>query len=738
MDSRYLQAYLIDFVITHSDLSHPLLQTACGFVAAKSPSDVHPDALSDLAPAALLQVILAQNAPDAPLSVDASLGGLLGEVGLPVWRLSQLPDRDYAPSLSDGRAEATRRLDALRTAVSGLARASQRRQACDSACDVVEGDLQAAAERRRDVLQSVFEFSARARALLDENAQAKSAATRNIIKKVQSADLTSRTANIAFQSPPVSESLAPSSPPQRAPNVWVGLADFVISRAQEEIISSLLSSNAGRYLESPAAQSAFPRTYQLASAIGDQTVSPSLWRTTLAADMRALPGTVLTSDDLAAALFANDPEVLQRLGEARMLYGFGERILDREPPLELIQALPALSVNADGTSRVGPEVRLALHVVARMAEDYASQQVQTWQLAPSDMPNYLLTPENIERGGRLLSVYLRLLLVDALQTREAPLNRAEAAAFPLFLDQLPQVTAQLAGGVRSVERMLQTLRDFESRETVDYGDYVGLILDQTDGVLSLAEALSVSPARTEQFRALRERWSLVSDLYVSSQRNSYSEVLAQTVVLLNRLSADTDLGDGLFESDGFQNLFRTASLGAAVADARDEAQLQSAFRAAALPVGSRRAKREGRGRPLYLNAYLGGGLGFERALATDDRALAASVALPVGIEWSPSWLGPFSLFVPLVDLGAVASYRFQDGDAGESSIGEGFGEVTLQQVLSPGLYLTFGGRSVPLSAGLGVQATPRLRRIGNTPEAPRSDVVRWGAFLAIDVPLFSF
>ena len=79
-------------------------------------------------------------------------------------------------------------------------------------------------------------------------------------------------------------------------------------------------------------------------------------------------------------------------------------------------------------------------------------------------------------------------------------------------------------------------------------------------------------------------------------------------------------------------------------------------------------------------------------------------------------IDPLALGYAAVDLGAVASYRFQDGDAGESSIGEGFGKVPLQQVLSPGLYLTFGGRSVPLSAGLGVQATPRLRRIGNTPQ----------------------
>jgi hypothetical protein len=134
-----------------------------------------------------------------------------------------------------------------------------------------------------------------------------------------------------------------------------------------------------------------------------------------------------------------------------------------------------------------------------------------------------------------------------------------------------------------------------------------------------------------------------------------------------------------------------------------------------------------------LNAYPGMAAGLEYLASTPDSVPAwggvAGIALPVGIEygWPTSGRSSNSVFLQLVDLGAVASARISSGGT------ETFPEFSFSSVLAPGVFWVHGFRNSVFSSRVGGVVAPRARisRDGN-----RFDGLRLSFGVGVDVPLF--
>lgn len=208
------------------------------------------------------------------------------------------------------------------------------------------------------------------------------------------------------------------------------------------------------------------------------------------------------------------------------------------------------------------------------------------------------------------------------------------------------------------------------------------------------------------------------------------------------------------------------------------AEIRSAIEAAALPVGSFTIKRESRWN-MSLNAYLGGYYGKEKLNNNSSTELSSwsksyGVWVPIGIAASYGLgrhknCGSVSLFLSLIDLGAVVSFRLQNPVSMDttfvaddpmttnmdetnsmkttSSINE-LPEIQLKNIIAPGIYAVYGIPKVPISIGGGVQRGPQLREIttltevtedGTTTEMPEtvieSSAWRWQLFIAVDIPI---
>lgn len=91
----------------------------------------------------------------------------------------------------------------------------------------------------------------------------------------------------------------------------------------------------------------------------------------------------------------------------------------------------------------------------------------------------------------------------------------------------------------------------------------------------------------------------------------------------------------------------------------------------------------------------------------------------------------FTLFVSLIDIGSVVSYRF--GSSAENLPQQ----VKWSQVISPGLHLNWGIKGTPLVWSLGYQFTPELRRLKGTADDIQHNAHRIYTGLKFDIPLFN-
>jgi len=215
-------------------------------------------------------------------------------------------------------------------------------------------------------------------------------------------------------------------------------------------------------------------------------------------------------------------------------------------------------------------------------------------------------------------------------------------------------------------------------------------------------------------------------------------------LLENDLAASQDL---------LSKLARYGAFMTTVASAKSAGEVETAIETAALPSGSSRIKRE---TPfnVSLNAYTGLFIGYEQISGMTSSGFQINnfgVAAPVGVAISTgghSFLGMFpkneghwsySAFFSLLDLGAVASFRFQNSD----SVAQ-VPTIKLQDIFSPGLFLSVGFPKCPLSLNIGAQVGPNLRSVSATENGTivnkyQENVYwRFSAALVVDIPIFNF
>lgn len=171
-------------------------------------------------------------------------------------------------------------------------------------------------------------------------------------------------------------------------------------------------------------------------------------------------------------------------------------------------------------------------------------------------------------------------------------------------------------------------------------------------------------------------------------------------------------------------------------------QVKAAISAVAVPPGSSSLKRNAR-LNVGVNGYFG--LGFHRETLTSDslagnlrRSGAFGLSVPVGIALSMGQLQigkreqSFSLFIPVLDLGAVTTYRINQKDLPSDLPKLSFGNL-----ISPGAYLLWNIRKSPFTIGGGAQFGPQLRQVTVDGKRISSSAWRYGLTFAIDVPIFN-
>ena len=186
-----------------------------------------------------------------------------------------------------------------------------------------------------------------------------------------------------------------------------------------------------------------------------------------------------------------------------------------------------------------------------------------------------------------------------------------------------------------------------------------------------------------------------------------------------------------------ESLVRWGPFLADVAQAKSADELESAVNSILAPVGTFREKRTQDAWTTSIASYAGVRGGLEGPLAGERKTewFGAPSAL-VGMEVSYG-LGDQSvgLLVSVIDVGAYLNYGF----SGDQDL-ENRTEVTLDQVFTPGVFLTLGiSKRYPLSFALGGSILQNRRQIVDSEGSSKPKNMWQLSFLiGLDVPLVTF
>jgi hypothetical protein len=502
-----------------------------------------------------------------------------------------------------------------------------------------------------------------------------------------------------------------------------GLADFVVNRAKDEATVSFLLDLRDRIKGDALLQVLFKQTLVVLNNLETDAANQSLnsLRSAFTADLRALPQVVLSSDDAANALKAlldkeltgdakkTADDAIAAFEQNRQLFAVttsAVRDLINDKPV-----LASLAGYADlkpPTLATQPQVRYALITAGVVAREYR------W--APNDTRGQLSDPL---KRSRFLALLKRDLLAG---------QAAEAAAVATWATKVQETEVSLNEFLTAFD---------EANSALDSVKHAGTAEVKSEAMAGVAKAvLDVLNAARPFAGTMTNEWDALAKNIADLNQ------LQVAIVGRDYVAAVTDLGN-LLSNDKVPfptGLLKTLTFAATLATAQSSDDVTNAIEAAALPVLSYQAKRTVTpGKPstwIGVNAYFGGAVGAERttgAGASGTNATFGGLTVPIGLEIGKplSKVGSFSIFVPLIDVGTVASFRFNQSDTEQAPA------FKLSQVVAPGLFAVLGiTQRYPFSIGFGAQFVPSLR-FGTNGAGP-FDVIRLAAFAAIDVPLFRF
>lgn len=223
------------------------------------------------------------------------------------------------------------------------------------------------------------------------------------------------------------------------------------------------------------------------------------------------------------------------------------------------------------------------------------------------------------------------------------------------------------------------------------------------------------------------------ELEFNVRQNHYTSAVNNVAFLLTQVL-----------SDGFtfkKEFLKYSNFMASVAEARSSREVATAIDLFALPPGSSRLKKQS-AFSVSLNSYGGLAFGWENDVqqevndALDEKEVVA-ISAPVGIDLNfglKNDLGSLSFYTQLIDVGAIFAYRFSNQTSR-------IPEIKFQNIIAPGFYMIYGfGNNIPVSAGIGAQLGPNLRKIDPSAGLSIDETSAWrfGFILSVDIPITHF
>ncbi|MDX1639096.1 MAG: hypothetical protein R3281_14090 [Balneolaceae bacterium] len=533
-------------------------------------------------------------------------------------------------------------------------------------------------------------------------------------------------------------------PSMNITSIAEGLTGFIISRTKRELNAAFFRGFKKRLDESEEFKILFPQTVKALSAIGDRIYNFNAYLKLLRESFHKDLGN----------LFVNFPELLDR--------PTFEKAFEKEPELkQLIKGtlaiIRAVSNNehpgeiirkiAKGNIRITTAVPEGESPYLKVQESIEVLNLFSESLRSRNPDRYWITPDLLRPLLEPISfrIYLGLVYQQLGPQDTSGLKSALAVAATRLsvFETYKHFTENLLDRAGLVDHYLQTVKDKPPGERT-YLDYYRFYLS-TVRLLEQAEKLSDLPhvRATDDLSAVFRRFLFYTesagDLYLEISEQRYSSAIvtfrALYEELVNALVVDSALGNTIDQEDAqrfIRSFLKYGAFMAAVVEADEGEEVVQVIESFALPPGSYRIKRES-AFSISLNSYLGGFAGRENLTESSNEGGVWGLTAPVGFSFSFGSFGRSAptVFLSLVDLGGVASFRFEHDEE------ERLPELTLQNIIAPGAHLYIGIPGTPLVVGGGIQSGPQARKITTGGVVTEESAYRFHGMVGVDIPILT-
>lgn len=331
-------------------------------------------------------------------------------------------------------------------------------------------------------------------------------------------------------------------------------------------------------------------------------------------------------------------------------------------------------------------------------------------------------------GKKTLAQHLSVLVDNTDKTRQL-LN-----TFKLFLNEASKLE-RLADQIRTQNNSSRRNRNNTPKTAAEIEAEHQNYFNFTQGICELftyANTFKIELAGPSALDTVVTKYlSIAGDLNTVTleiKRQQYTSALVHSIFIIEKL-----LPQDSFKCQR-QVLLKYGTFIATAVGAQTPQEVSNVIAAFALPAGSSAMKKYSKF-SIALNAFVGVSGGQEtlnNGLGTNPYY---AIATPIGVSFNMGFnnYGSVGILASLIDIGALTALRFQDNSAGDLP------DLKIENVFAPGAYLVYAVPKYPIALGIGAQLGPNLRSVtDNNLNVVQASGWRWGAFLAVDIPIVSF
>lgn len=537
-----------------------------------------------------------------------------------------------------------------------------------------------------------------------------------------------------------------------------GLAKFLVKRTKQELSNAFFDRFAKVMRNTPDLQSLFPNVavhlHNLGEEVYDYHRNIQNLREAFKADVNVLHFNLPQIINNHPAFFKENHGLAIAITTGCY---FAQQLEKETHPGDILASFPTHSLDRGTDKTLLAIVRTMQLLSASLRDTLTGEEANYW-VGMSKV-------RELVNSKAALRAYLGLIYRECINryqrilvsnTDLATLLEQAAAQYGAGYDTYDRYKNYILDLAYKTEALNRMIKDGEATDTPEVDKYAryfrtsvellqhGLRVGELPGMSGI---FSIDKSIDAHFSITNDICQLVAEI----SRRNYSAVVNRVVSIYSQAfntKADSVRGTAAVPVIG--KIIKYGSFMATLATSENSDEVAEAIELAAMPVGSSKVKRESLFN-VAVNAYTGLFLGHESISGIqDNRAINTyGVTAPLGISlsrghsiffigtgedgWRNSKKGwSTSLFISLIDIGAVTAYRFKSDQAAEVPT------IQLKNIVSPGAFLSLGLPGLPLSFNMGVQTGPNLRRITGAPgDFDDRRYWRFSTAFCVDIPLFN-